>query len=492
MNLPNYIKILFSTIVFILLFFSCDQEVTTSPEEPEPPKGFIFVDSKPNGFKIFLDGRFTGRFTPDSLPFVEEREHEVTLKREFWKDTSLFVEAHENQLSTVNIDLLQNNSMYGRINFKSNPPGASILLGDSLLSEKTPYTSERLVPGLYVVTFKYTQHRSLSAKVAVQSDQIVPVNIALQDTSIWVDYNAVNSKVPSNRFTKVACDKNDFVWAGTISEGLVRVKGDSFVTYNTNNSPLPGNRIRDIFVDNENNKWIGTENGLVRIDDSGVMTLYNSSNSGLPNNFITTVNQDELGNIWIGTTSGLVKYSSGSFQVYNSQNSNMPWTWVQDVKPAAPYIWTAIDSFVTRFDGNEFEIFTMEENDILNTNITGMDIDKDGKLWVVFSAQGLGPGVVLQGGLGTYDNGWNSQLIGSVPNFELFDIYIDRDDYKWVCTEEGLLKYMVLDNAERTFRPNNSGIVSSIIKSVAEDSKGTLWIASDDALIKYKKYLDSE
>ena len=66
--------------LFLVTFISCDQEVSTSPPEPEPPQGFIYVKSKPTSFKIYLDGRFTGRFTPDSIPFVEETIHDVTLK----------------------------------------------------------------------------------------------------------------------------------------------------------------------------------------------------------------------------------------------------------------------------------------------------------------------------------------------------------------------------------------------------------------------------
>ena len=87
----NYKKILPQLVLILLIIFviSCDEEVSQSPVEPSAPEGFIYINSIPPGFTIFQDGRNTGRLTPDSIPFVEAGNYDITLKKKYFKDTTL-------------------------------------------------------------------------------------------------------------------------------------------------------------------------------------------------------------------------------------------------------------------------------------------------------------------------------------------------------------------------------------------------------------------
>ena len=98
-------------LFFILILLGCDKEVSKSPIEPEAPKGFIYIDSHPHGFTIFVDDRNTGRITPDSISYIDADQYEITLKKKYFKDTSVVVSLGEDEKKNLFIDILSNASM---------------------------------------------------------------------------------------------------------------------------------------------------------------------------------------------------------------------------------------------------------------------------------------------------------------------------------------------------------------------------------------------
>ncbi len=482
--------------ILMLLLLSCDKEISTSPPEPEPPKGFIYVTSEPAGFKIYLDGRFTGRFTPDSLPFVEERLHDVTLKRKYWRDTSVAVTAKENVLEHIEVNFLEDLSMYGRIAFTSQPEGAEIYLNDSLLHATTPHTTELLLPGEYRFRYSYPEHRDNSATTIVESNKTSIATLSLRDTSVWVDYNTFTTPLPTNKLTAVAATSDNTIWVGTVDKGVVRIKGNSFQLFNQSNSQLPGNRILSLACDNLDRIWVGTEAGLALIEQSGIITKYTDNNSDLPNNKVQCIDADPSNNVWVGTLGGLVKISNGSFTTFDFTNTNVPSQQIYSVKPISENeVWAVADTFLTRFDGkSNFEQFGRHDSNIPNSHSTGIDVTSTGEVWAVFSAQNIfyidGTREQLIGGIGFYDgSSWNSVLIGNLQT-QLPDILIDSDDIIWVASNDGLLKFSDLQTSA-AYRPMNSGILSLEVIDITHDANGSLWIATNDGLSKFKKGLET-
>ena len=82
-------KILQVLSVFTLFVFliSCDKEISHSPVEPEPSRGNIKLESNPESFLIYVNGRNTGSITPDSLLFLDPGEYLITLKKKYFIKT---------------------------------------------------------------------------------------------------------------------------------------------------------------------------------------------------------------------------------------------------------------------------------------------------------------------------------------------------------------------------------------------------------------------
>ncbi len=70
------------------LLSSCDN-TTTSPEPANPTTGSIFMDSSPQGAQIWVDGVNSGKITPDSVTNLSANSHNVTLKLDGYRDTTL-------------------------------------------------------------------------------------------------------------------------------------------------------------------------------------------------------------------------------------------------------------------------------------------------------------------------------------------------------------------------------------------------------------------
>ena len=125
------IHFLISFLFLVFTFLGCDKEVSRSPVEADAPKGFIYVDSNPQEFIIYVNDKNTGRLTPDSVSYIEAGEYEITLKKKYYKDTSVVVLLGEDEKQNLNIDILANPSMYGNLTLATQPAGASISINDS-------------------------------------------------------------------------------------------------------------------------------------------------------------------------------------------------------------------------------------------------------------------------------------------------------------------------------------------------------------------------
>ncbi|MCW8804183.1 MAG: PEGA domain-containing protein, partial [Ignavibacteriaceae bacterium] len=295
---------------FLLLIISvagCDKEVSRSPVESEAPKGFIYINSDPPGFTIFQNGRNTGRLTPDSISYIEEGAYEITLKKKYFKDTSLTVMLSENEKLQVYFDILSNPSMYGNLYLKTIPEGVAITINDSALNKVTPVYLENLLPGEYNIKYDLFNYRSLEFIGVVQSSDSTSYTKELRDTSVWVDYQVTNSDIPSNLLYPIAIDDNNIKWIGTVNKGLIKYDEVNFINYNTSNSQIPSNRVNCIAIDDQNRVWVGTNNGIGIFNGSSWI-VYNQNNSGLTNTHINKIRFNGNGTVWIATAGNLVNF----------------------------------------------------------------------------------------------------------------------------------------------------------------------------------------
>ncbi len=217
----SILKLITAFASLMVISYSCDKEVSTSPPIDPVPLGFLYVNSEPAGAKIYENGLNTGLVTPDSLPWLELKPYDITLKMNLFRDTTFRVEIAEFEKKKIFIEYLANPKMLGEINCDTNPEGAVIIFEDTLTQFLTPHRFKKMPPGEYQVSYQLANHREKTIRVTVSSNKVSDAVTALRDTSLWVDYSTSTSILPDNYIYSVAVSSDNTKWIGTNGSGLV-------------------------------------------------------------------------------------------------------------------------------------------------------------------------------------------------------------------------------------------------------------------------------
>ncbi|MCW8804696.1 MAG: PEGA domain-containing protein [Ignavibacteriaceae bacterium] len=457
----------------------CHKEVSRSPVESEAPKGFIYINSTPNGFTIFQNGRNTGRLTPDSISYIESGIYEITLKKKYFKDTSVVITIGENEKLTLSVDIASNPSMYGKLFLQSTPLGADIILNDSVTNKVTPTTFSNLLPGDYNVKFSLPNHRTKEIAAIVQSSKTNSYNGELRDTSVWVDYQFFNSGIQSNSLTAIALDNNNVKWIGSLDKGLIRYDGISFINYDKTNSSLPSNKINCIAIDYQNRIWVGTNFGIGIFDGSSWI-IYNRNNSGLTSEMINTIRFDNTDNAWIGTAGNLVKFDGINWNLYNEPKGK---DWINDIyieSESKLWLGTKADG-VRTFVNENFDSLLQSEYGYPSMTITSIASDNFDNIWFCFVPDSAG-----RGGASYWNGSGFTNFFFGTPQNNVNNIFVYEQDNKWIATSECFVHFDDQNNST-VFNTSNSLISSNNIRASVHDQNGNVWITTLAAgLNKYK------
>jgi streptogramin lyase len=454
----------------ILVIVGCDKEVSRSPVETEAPRGFIYINSTPNAFTIYQNNRNTGRLTPDSISYIESGIYEITLKKKYFKDTSVVITLGENEKLNVSVDIASNPSMYGGLFLQSTPLGASILLNDSVTNKVTPATFSNLLPGEYNVKFILTNHRTKEIAAIVQSSKTNSYSGELRDTSVWVDYQVFNSGIQSNSLTAIALDNNNVKWIGSLDKGLIKYDEISFINYDMTNSSIPANRINCVAIDNQNRIWAGTDFGIGIFNGSSWI-IYDRNNSGLTSELVNTIRFDNNGNAWIGTAANLVKFDGSNWTVFNEAAGK---DWINDIYIESEnklWLGTKKDGIRT-FENESFDSLLITDYGYPSNTITSVRVDNMNNIWFCFV-----PDTAGRGGVSYWDGNGFTNFIFGTPQINVNNIFVDEQNIKWFATSEGLVR---VDNNYVTvfFNTSNSLISSNNVRASVRDQNGNVWITT--------------
>jgi len=224
-------------------------------------------------------------------------------------------------------------------------------------------------------------------------------------------------------------------------------------------------------------------------------------NEGLSQASVLCILQDRQGFLWFGTEDGLNKYDGYKFDVYrhnpddrNSLSNNYIWSIFEDTEGS---LWIGTRNGLNKFN-KKTEKFTHFQNEpenlqsLSNSYIRSIFKDSMGILWIGTN-DGLNK-LVLS------DVEESSRKIETFTRFQyqpdnlqslshsyILSIFEDTRGSLWIGTENGLNKF---DRKTETFtrfqnRPGDpKSLSSSYVRSIFEDSRGSLWIGTENGLNK--------
>ena len=126
-----------------------------------------------------------------------------------------------------------------------------------------------------------------------------------------INFTRQNSKIHSNRISRLFIDKSDILWIGTYDSGVAFTGMSSKeligLDLNISGINLDNVFISSILCDSYNNIWIGTEDqGLFRVDknDNLIENYPKRFFSNVNQSVITSIIEDTWGNLWFTTWNG--------------------------------------------------------------------------------------------------------------------------------------------------------------------------------------------
>jgi ligand-binding sensor domain-containing protein len=479
-------------LIIVIIFFiplvinSCEQPVSVSPPITAPGnKATIFIDSKPNGAKIYFDDEFTGHLTPDTVKWYDENVYKITLKLPYYKDSSLYMFLQENKILIKFVDFTANPTMYGSIRCATIPSGAAIILDDSLTNQNTPHTFYGILPGIHKLKFKLNGFWDGETIAAVYSNILAnALTVSLVDTSVWVYYTTQRVPLTSDFINDIEIEDGSIKWIAT-TDGLIRFDDNSWLLFDSTNSPLLTNFITSIHINKKGEKWITTNSGLyLYFNDQ--WTAFNKGNSPLPSDMIYTVHTNEINDeVWIGTAGGLIIYKNGGWKKFSHPFFNYPISAIF-IDPIKNEKWVgSVGAGIAKINYDnlrDLKIFTsyglqIAGTDHTNANIEDIKIDRRGKIWAIVRFWGI----ASVSWLVQFDND-RSAVKGKGDYSRLaFDpggnIWLSSFSDGFYKYEQGAFKhYKIIGTSSK---------VASF--SIAVDDQNNKWIASYGAgLIKYK------
>ena len=474
-------KIIYIALITIV-FVSCEKEVFTGVVENTITEyGKLFVSSNPNGYKIFIDNKNMAAVTPDTVLWLSEGTHKLTLMHDIFTDTSMTVDIKKLTVQTLLIDMLKNPRFYSKIYCTSVPTGAKIFLNDQPTNYVTPVTISNLYPGSYKIKFVKDQCRADSSTIQMKGGESSAIQKVLEDTSRTVSYRMNNSKISSNVLSKVVVDPFNNKWIGSIDHGLMKFDGKNWTSYE-NAGVITGTFVQDLLVDKKGRLWVGTSRSLTVFD--GIS--WQSFTDKLPYSNVIALEEDINGNIWIETPYALVKYNGSNFQVYNL---NVPFTLSSVTSSKNGDIWVGTNgSGILRYDGNSWTNYLTQNMELagnISNIIKDLIVNKNGML---YSYHAVDPSLKLVSALLLFDGeNWTELKLNLLFAYDVASFYLDNDNNIWMALNVGLEKYNP-SQPPKFYDSDTYGYFSKQCSSFTIDLNGDGWLTTmGGGIAKLKK-----
>jgi signal transduction histidine kinase/ligand-binding sensor domain-containing protein len=270
-------------------------------------------------------------------------------------------------------------------------------------------------------------------------------------------------------------DRDGGLWIGTKTQGLVHVhqgRTDVFAP-SDGLSGVPS----ALFEDREGSIWVATtNNGLERFRDFAVPTL--SVKQGSLNAIVNSVLADRDGSVWLSTQVGLNRWSNGHIMISRTGSARgdgkldglAPNCLFQD---SSGRIWISTDREFGYLENDHF------------ISVTGLpggpvhDIAEDsrGDLWIANQNQGL---IHLAG----------NKVVEKIPWTSLghndYAVALTADlGALWLGFYNGGVTYLSEGRVRATYTTSD-GLGNGHVNSFRIDHDGTLWVATEGGLSRFK------
>lgn len=332
--------------------------------------------------------------------------------------------------------------------------------------------------------------------------------------------------------TSFVADHN-YLWAGTVDEGLIRIDkntGETVLILSTN-SDLPDNDIRGLAVDTSGALIVGTSiAGVVRFDGKKweKITCVNDNN-------VRSVATDNRGNIWVWwQSSGVMRFTAGAWQpvvnrfsgIMSSCTSGDVWIykaalnpasdcndgWIQEYVNGGLNTTRMLGSFCSEIENPSCMVVDNKRNCwmsgsrslIKSTDATlkRFDIKNDSNEFNSITALAVNHNDVLLIAVSDYVKNTQiylyDQKIRSEPSFDTCTFSVDDKSINAACFDKETGGFWCIASGGKIFKIDQfnkisvfkngvSDLPGNAVASLLNDKAGNVWVAVKGGIARYDK-----
>ena len=287
----------------------------------------------------------------------------------------------------------------------------------------------------------------------------------------------------NNNILSIASDTSGNVWFGTLTGGVSYSEGTSIKTLGTE-SGLKSSTIWSIYITSDNEHWFGTTNGPALLD---LNTLTFSHPFPIFDNLIVyNILEDSQGRMLFGTDKGIYIYSEGQQFTRIGEEEGLTNDKVRVLyEDKSNRIWIGTMKGIFYLDDSKITGFN-EKYNIPDAPVTSIIEDSLGNILV--STYDFGIFVI--------GNEVNASVVKPINksmglyNDRILFNFLDRNQNLWLGTPTGLdcidwNEYNSNGDLRINHYDKSHGYLGIETNAASSDSKGNIWFATVNGVIKY-------
>ncbi len=321
-------------------------------------------------------------------------------------------------------------------------------------------------------------------------------------TGIFSNYTInTTSNSSEQEITSLTIDKNNQLWLGTRSQGLLLFDQSTKETHRiAKPATMPGDYINTI-LSTEKGLWMGSGPALLRNQGKPGLLYYNFTTSkfdsiALPfSSGVTTLIQSENGIIWVATYGdGVWKFDSKKRQFVDSISlpNNKVNSLLEDQKKR---LWIATSSGLYQYQARTLKAVAIDARSGEGPGIrviTALKQDPSGNLWIGTWTEGLYQMELFENGFKSMRSNSNKN---SLSSNEVASMTTTLNNELWVgIWRKGVDRF---DSSGKKIAhyyhdpKNPNSLTPGNIRQVHRDRQNQLWVSTSGGLNRYNKQSDN-
>lgn len=297
-------------------------------------------------------------------------------------------------------------------------------------------------------------------------------------------------------------DRTGNCWLASLTNGVYCVDNNFQIKrhYNKQNTPayFLTNSVRTLCQDDKGRIWIGTMEGLLILEpetETFQISRFSSEDpTSLGHNSVRSILKDTQGGMWVGTFYGGLNYYHPLAPVFGRLQHS---TWRNSLsdntvsciaeEPDSENLWIGTNDGGLNYYNRKTGVFSFfragtSTNSLKSDNIKCIWTDKDGSVYIGTHGGGLSRLNRRSGRIETYDFPYSVSL-----NNSCYSLLDGTDGTLWVGGMNGLY---LLDKrtGELSMHPlakKHNQLENVLIYTLFRDSKGRIWIGTEESLFLY-------